>query len=369
MNEKRLLESFLDYVKIDSESGNEKAVAERLRADLEALGLRVETDGAGPAVGSNTGNLYAFLEGDSSLEPLILSAHIDTVTPGVGIEPVVEDGVITSRGETILGGDDKSGVCAILEALRVLREQKLPHRPAELVFTVMEERGLLGSKHLDYSRLAAKRAVVFDSSGDVGKIIVSAPGHLNIKASIHGKKAHAGICPEQGVSAIAVAADAVSRMRLGRLDGETTANIGSLRAEGADNIVCDLATLSAEARSQNEAKLDAQGEHMVACLREACERHGATLDCELIKAYGPYCFADSDPLVVQVRTALESIGVTPFTASTGGGSDANNMNLNGVHAVVVGTGMDRVHTTDERLTVENLGNCARLALALLKKPI
>lgn len=365
IDKKRLLDTFLSYVQIDSESLNERAMMERVSEDLRALGAEVWFDDSGSAVGSNGGNVYARLEGGLDMEPMLFSAHLDTVKPGNGVKPVVEDGVVRSSGDTILGGDDKSGVSGIMEALRTVTEKKVPHRTIEVLFTICEEIGLRGAKHADFGKLSAKRAVVLDSSGDAGKIITSAPGQNKFLATVIGRTAHAGIAPEQGISAIQVASEAIAAMKLLRIDEETTANFGSFVSEYATNIVPERAKLVGEVRSRDTEKLKAQTEHMKKCLEDACARHGATLECEIETAYLAYGFSEDDELVREVKDACARIGVSATTAASGGGSDANVMNLSGVKAVVLGTGMDKVHTTSERITVRNLEDTARLCFALM----
>ncbi len=364
INKERLLSTFLDYVQIDSESGNEAAMAARLKADLEPLGCQLWMDNSTDKTGSSTGNLFCTLPGTVPGSAPLFSAHMDTVVPGVGVVPVVKDGVIRSQGNTVLGGDDKSGVAVIVETIRTIVEQGLPHPTLYAVFTVSEEVGLLGSKHMDYSQIKADRALVLDSSGDAGKIITSAPGQYKLKATVVGRRAHAGIAPEDGISAIQVLSEAISNMKLLRIDEETTANIGSINSQYATNIVPERADLMAEARSRSDEKLEAQANHMLDCLKNACEKYGATLEGGLIKAYGAFCHSDNDPLVQEVMRACEQIGLTPSTAASGGGSDANNMNSHGLKALVLGTGMSKVHTVEEELTVKNLEDTAALVLQI-----
>lgn len=367
INKERLLNTFLDYVRIDSESTREGAVAARLAADLEAIGCQIYVDGSAAQTGSETGNLYCTLPGTIPGEAILLCAHMDTVTPGVGVEPVIQDGIIRSKGDTVLGGDDKSGAAAIVEALRTIVERDLPHPTLQAVFTVCEEIGLVGSRFLDYDKLAGKTAVVLDSSGDAGKIIVSAPGQYKLSATVVGRRAHAGVAPEEGISAIQVLAHAIANMKLLRVDEETTANIGAISAQYATNIVPERAELLAEARSRSGEKLEAQGKHMMDCLREACQKFGATLEGGLSKAYEAYSYREDDPFVQAVADACRKAGLTPSLAASGGGSDANNMNANGVKALVLGTGMTKVHTTQEELSVKNLEDTAALVLALASR--
>lgn len=364
VNEPRLLDSFLEYVRIDSETGIERDMALRLERELRALGCSVSFDNEGEKLGCNVGNLYAVLPGESGREPLLLSAHMDTVKPGLGIVPIVEDGVIHTDGSTVLGGDDKSGVAAIMEALRVLQEEKLPHPTLEIVFSIHEEGGVRGSANLDYSRLTAKRAVVLDSSGAPGKIILAAPGQYKLNVEILGKSSHAGVSPEAGISAIQVAADAIGKMKLLRIDEETTANIGSIHAQFATNVVPDRLTLSAEARSRNNDKLEAQGQHMLACIQNSCAAFGASFTGGLTLAYPGYQIPEDHPFVAQVKAACAQAGLEPVLGASGGGSDANHMNRHGITAIPLATGMSKVHSVEEFLTVEHLAQTARLVLAL-----
>lgn len=365
INKERLLADFLAYVQIDSESTREGAFAARVAEDLRAIGCVVEFDESHAVTGSETGNLYATLPGNTEGEAVVLSAHMDTVKPGIGVKPVVENGVIRSDGTTVLGGDDKSGVAAVVEAMRTAVEKGLPHPTVQAVFTVCEEIGLKGSLGLDYSKLAAKKAVVLDSGGDAGTIITCAPGQYKLVCSVLGRSAHAGVAPETGVSAIQAAAEAVANMKLLRIDEETTANVGTFTAGYATNIVPERADLQAEARSRSDEKLEAQAQHMLSCLKAACEKYGARLEGGLSKSYSAYSYTESDPFVKEVMAACEKAGLVPRLGASGGGSDANNLNANGVKALVLGTGMAKVHTTAEELTVKNLEDTASLVLSLI----
>ena len=364
INKERLLATFLDYIQIDSESTHEAAVAARIAEDLKAIGCQVSFDNSQDKTGSDTGNLYATLPGNTEGEAILFSAHMDTVTPGNGIEPVIEDGIIRSKGSTILGGDDKSGIVAVVEALRTIVEKNLPHPTIEAVFTVCEEIGLKGSSAVDYSKITAKRAIVLDSGGDAGNITVAAPGQYKLTATVTGRRAHAGVAPEEGISAIQVLCEAVANMKLLRIDEETTANIGTIRSEFATNIVAETAILIGEARSRNDEKLEIQAQHMMDCLKNACEKYGATLDAALTKAYGAYSYTAEDAIVKAVVTACEKVGLNAVLGASGGGSDANNFNAIGIQAVNLGTGMAKVHTTNEEISVQNLENTAALVLAL-----
>lgn len=365
VNNKRLLETFLEYVQIDSETGNEKAFADRMVQELTALGGTVTTDEAGAAIGSNGYNIYATFEGTLPGESILFSAHMDTVKPGVGIKPVVADGIVRSSGDTILASDDKSGVVGIIEAIRSLKEQGVPHRTFEVVFTIWEEGGLRGAKQLDYSRIKSKKGVALDSSGDVGKIIAQAPGQIKIFADVIGKTAHAGIAPETGISAIQVAAHGIAKMKLLRIDEETTANIGTINAQFATNIVPDKVSIIAETRSRNYDKLQAHAKHMVDCLQSACDEFGAKLECRCDTSYVSYNIPHDHALIKELSSVLTDMGIEPIVGSTGGGSDVNIFNLNGIDSVVLATGMSKVHTTDEYIEVRQLELTAEMMYRLM----
>ena len=363
INEERLLKEFLEFVQIDSESCNEKAMGERLCQVLKELGLEPITDEAGKTYNSNGFNVFARLPGEG--EPMVLTAHMDTVVPGNGVKPEIRGGVIYSDGTTVLGGDDKSGICGILEAVRLVLENNLPHRPAEIIFSIGEEGGMRGAKAFDCSQLKSKRAYVFDSSGEVGKVIVGAPGQIKVFADVVGRRAHAGLAPEDGISAIQVMAKAIARMNLLRIDEETTCNIGTIKAEYATNIVPERCSIIAEVRSRNIDKLNAQAEHIRQCLQEACDEAGAVLECELRTNYVSYKVPEDSEMVKDLLSCIEKIGREPLVTLGGGGSDANIYNQKGIQSVVLGTGMTKVHTTSECIKISNLNDTARLALALL----
>ncbi|MBP0980579.1 MAG: M20/M25/M40 family metallo-hydrolase [Oscillospiraceae bacterium] len=367
INNQRLLDSFLEYIQIDSETGNEKNFADRMAKDLEALGGVVTTDNAGEKINSNGYNVYANFEGTVPGDSIILSCHMDTVKPGIGIKPVIDGGVIRSSGDTILASDDKSGIAGVIEAIKAVKENNVPHRDFEVIFTISEEGGLHGAKNLDYSRIKSKKALAFDSSGNVGKIINQAPGQNKIYATVVGKTAHAGLAPEEGISAIQVAAHGIAAMNLLRIDPETTCNIGTIEAKNATNIVPGTCSLIAEVRSRDYDKLQAQTKHIVDCLQAACDKFGATLDCRVDTAYISYNVDVNGEFITYVCDAMKDIGVEPNIVPGGGGSDANIMNRNGIEAIVLGTGMSKVHTTNEFIEIAQLENTAKLVYRIITK--
>ncbi|MFC1237498.1 M20/M25/M40 family metallo-hydrolase [Vibrio sp. F74] len=365
VNQDRLVNHFLDIVQIDSESKNEKAIAETLAEQLDGLGFSV-TKLPVPEHISNGFNIYARLNGE--LEgSIVFSSHMDTVIPGNGIEPIIEDGVIRSKGNTVLGGDDKSGIAAVMESVRVIKENNLAHKTIELAFTVYEEGGLNGSKNYDMNYIQSSHAIVLDSGGPIGSIVTSAPGQQNLKVSITGRPAHAGLAPEEGINALTVAADAITHMALARIDEETTANIGVVRGGQATNIVMPDLYIEGEARSLNDVKLAKQVEHMESTFRAAAEKHEAQIDIISTRAYNAYKIADENPHVAGIKEAFESINIRSFTKSTGGGSDANIFNEKGLTTVNLSTGMAKVHTTEEHIKVSDMVDITRFLTAYLTR--
>lgn len=367
INEKRLLETFMEYVRIDSETKNEKAISEKIMQDLKELGLEVYEDGAGKKIGSNGNNVYCFLPGNKQEEPMLFSAHMDTVTPGIGIEPIIDGEYIKSKGETILGGDDKAGVVAILEALRAIKENNLPHRPIEVIFSICEEGGLNGVKHVEFSKLKSKQAVIIDSGNGPGQIIVAAPGQTRIFAKMIGKPSHAGAHPEDGISAIMAAADAVTNMKLLRIDSETTANIGTFKAVGPTNIVSPMAEIVAEARSRCNEKLKVQTNHMIECLEKSAEKFKAQLEYQIEECYFSYSLDEHDELVDMAANICDKLGIEVNKIPSGGGSDANVYIKNGIKAINLGAGMELAHTTDERLCIKDFKDASKLVFEMMTK--
>ncbi|RME82877.1 MAG: M20/M25/M40 family metallo-hydrolase, partial [Caldilineae bacterium] len=310
------------------------------------------------------GNLLARLPGEG--DPVLLSAHMDTVGEDRGIRPVVRDGVVYSEGDTILGADDKSGVAIILENLALLQEHPdIRHLPVEVVITVGEERGLLGAKAFDVSKLQAKWGIVLDAGGPVGTLVYSAPSQNYIDATVIGRKAHAGGEPEKGINAIKVAAEAIAAMPLGRIDEETTANIGVIRGGEATNIVPDRVEMRGEARSRNEAKLEKQTQAMLEALHEAAARHGASVEFNVREAFKTYRITPDQPPYAAAARAMESLGITLRPTMSGGGTDGNIYTAAGVLCTPLSTGMTDVHTPDEHIAVQDMVDAARIIATIL----
>ncbi|HEY5595474.1 MAG TPA: M20/M25/M40 family metallo-hydrolase [Nitrospiria bacterium] len=370
----RMIKTFIDLVRIDSLSREEGEVAERLVRELKSLGADVRVDDAGAKVGGDTGNVIGRFPGTKTGEPVLLSAHMDTVVPGRGIKPIREADRIRTDGTTILGGDDKSGIAIILEVLTVLSERKIPHPPLDVVFTICEEAGLVGAKHLDVGSLTSRHGLVLDSC-PADSLFTRGPAADKLEFTVHGSAAHAGVCPEEGISAIKVAAEAIAHMRLGRIDAETTANLGLIEGGSAVNIVPDRVVVRGEARSHDEARLAAQSSHMADCFRETAKAHRimkdgreihATVDAKIARDYPRMNLGEDAPVVKWVLAAAKKLGVSIACRKTGGGCDANIFNGHGLNVANLGTGMREIHTVNEYLLLNEFQQTARVVLEMIR---
>lgn len=366
VNEKRLVNSFIDYVQIDSETKNELKMCEYLKKELEELGLVVKIDNAGEKCGSNGYNIYALLKGDID-GSIILSAHTDTVAPGNGVKPVIENGIIKSDGTTILGADDKCGIATIIETIRVIKENNLKSKTIEALFTIYEEGGLNGAKLFDDSILQSKHALVLDTSDSVGRITTNAPTQYKMDILIKGRPAHAGLAPQNGINALTVASHAISKMKLGYIDELTSANIGTVHGGLATNIVMPEVKLEAEARGRDLKKLEVQINHMIDTFKQVSLEFGADCEIELLEEYKTFKIEDDDLFLKDITSSFESIGIEPIIQSAGGGSDANILNDRGIKSLVLATGMNKIHTLEEYIKVEDLVNMTKLLLNYLTK--
>jgi tripeptide aminopeptidase len=375
INAARLKEEFIELASISSPSKREGTIARRLEAILKGMGASVEVDGAGEKIEGNTGNLLARFPGNTpGAPPFLLSGHMDTVGPAEKIHPVVEGDIVRTDGTSVLGGDDKAGVVAILEAIRVLRERVIPHGDIEVVLTICEEYGLLGAKHFDTGRLRARRGLVLDVDG-VCELITRAPAANRMTFTVHGLPAHAGICPEQGMSAIQIAAEAIAAMKLGRLDAETTANLGLIQGGLATNIVPALATVRGETRSLSLEKLEAQTLHMRSCFDEAVRRHSvrvgdrsyqARVEAQVDRQYSRLEIRDDASIVRLVQAAAAATGRSCRTRGTGGGSDANVFAERGLEVANLACGMREIHTVNEWVDVRDLVLTAGLVVETVR---
>lgn len=355
-----MVKEFDELIRIDSLSGQEAAVAAVVEAKLQAMGLGVQRDRAHEPIGGNTGNVIGILPAtDPALPTIMLNAHLDTVAPGCGIEMECRGDEICSISETILGADDKAGITVILTALREIIGEGIPHGELQVVFTIAEEVGLHGAQGLDYSLVSPRFALVFDGGRDIGTMTVGAPSAAKLTWRVRGVAAHAGVCPEKGTNAIQIAAQAIAQMKLGRLDSETTANIGNIAGGMARNIVPELCEVEGEARSHDEAKLQAQIDHMRQCFVEALAAHpAASFEEEVDSSYRSFRLSETDQVVQVATAAAQRLGLPVKYEVGGGGSDANVFNERGIPSVICSTGACDPHALTETCSINGMKQSA-----------
>jgi len=356
---------FTELAALPSPPGDERAVADRVGAYMADLGLNVSEDDAGEKIGSNAGNLYARVEPTDGGMPLFLCAHLDTVPPEAGIEPVLEDGVIRNAAGTILGADNKSAVAVMLEAMRRVLAESRPHGGIELLFTPKEEVGLHGAAAFDHERLDAQVGYVYDQAAPIGEVILGAPYAHSMEFKLHGRAAHAGMYPEEGRSAIAAAAKAISDLKLGRVDDESSANVGLISGGTAGNIVPEWCTFLAEARSHDPEKLADMVREMLEAATFAASLEDCQVETEVHKSYSGYRFKRDDLAVRLAASALERSGYQPSYTLSGGAADANVFNERGLACVNLANGMAEIHTPDEHIAVSDLERMVEVTMALV----
>ena len=363
----QLAETFVSLCRIDSPSRHERPCADWVAGELEGMGIGVEEDGTGSEVGGDAGNLLARIPG-SGPASILLCAHLDTVPAAAPIEPVLVDGGWENANEAILGADNKAAVAVILELARRLTRR--PHQPEtglELLFTVCEEVALLGAKAFDRRLLASSFGYVFDHASPIGEVVLSSPTYYRIVAELHGRAAHAGIRPENGRSAIAAAARAIAAMRLGRLDSETTANVGTIAGGTNANVVPERCRVEAEARSLDRDRAEALATEMVDHFQEAADAGECDLDITVERMFEGFSVSPRDPAVVLAERALRACGYEPRHIATGGGSDANALSAAGFPCINLANGTERNHEATERVSVDALEGMFEVAIALLEE--
>lgn len=364
--DERLLETFLDLVRIYSPSGSEAQCAKYCEEALKVAGCVVWYDDSAVATGSNTGNLIAELAGTLP-GTLILSAHLDVVEPCEGVEPRIIDGRVFSVGETVLGGDDKAGLAAAIECVRRLVESGVPHPTVKCVFTVKEEVGLVGAKQLDASEVAGDLCLVLDAAGSPGGMVVAAPTQYTFEAKFIGRAAHAGVEPEKGISAISMAARAVCDMPTGRIDEATTANVGAFESTGPTNVVAVGARLTGECRSLHRDRVEDLRSRMDTVLKGAAETFGGTVEVAWNLEYEGFALSPGDPALGIVSDACRAIGLEPVEFPTGGGSDANVIAALGVPTLALSCGMSGVHGSHEEIAVADIEALTALCVAVARR--
>lgn len=366
VNSNRLVNEFLELIKIDSLSRKERKMCDTLKQKLQNSGYEVYEDNTGSVIGGECGNIICTVKGTKDVPAVLLTAHMDTVVPGIGKKAVVDGDIIKSDGTTILGGDDAAGIAVILETLRVLNENNIEHGDIQIAFTVAEEVGLLGAKNLDYSKIYAKYGFILDSDGKIGTACVKAPSQNKIHVVIKGKASHAGMEPEKGISAFSIMADAISQMKLGRIDEETTANIGIINGGLATNIVCEKVEIEAEARSRKQSKLEAQTAHMRDCFVNAAVKWGGQVEFNSEVEYPAYSIEMDSEIIKIMKSAASKCGFEFEAVATGGGSDTNIINSKGIEAVDVSIGMSKVHSVNEQISIKDIEDSVLLLTAIIE---
>lgn len=368
VNEERLLNEFLELVQIDSETKHEGKIAKVLKQKFTHLGVDVFEDDTKEQTGHGAGNLICTLPGTvQGADPIYFTSHMDTVVPGNGVKPSIKDGYVITDGTTILGADDKAGLAVMIETVRMIKEKNIPHGPIQFIITVGEESGLVGAKALDPKLLQAKYGFAIDSDGKVGNIVVAAPTQAKINTVIKGKTAHAGVAPEKGVSAITIAARAISKMPLGRIDAETTANIGRFAGGQQTNIVCDHVDILAEARSLIPEKMEAQVEKMKQAFESTAKDMGGEAVVSVEVMYPGFKYGEGDLVVEIARKAAEKIGRPCELVQSGGGSDANVIAGLGIPTVNLAVGYEEIHTTNERMPIAELYKLQEMVIAIIEE--
>jgi len=368
INVNRMAETFMELVRIDSVSREEGRLAAYLRKELELLGAQTTFDGSAAQTGSDTGNLIARINGNREKSPLLFSAHMDTVEPGRGIKPILKDGRITSDGTTILGADDKSAIAILLEMLRVLKDSGKPHPSMELVFSTCEEIGLVGAKHLDWSLITARQGYVLDTRDPEG-LVTRAPSANRLKFTVFGRDAHAGSAPEKGINAILIAAKAIATLELGRIDAETTCNLGVIKGGDAINIVPKKVQVDGEVRSHDDRKLTEVTQRMIDAFQGAAAAFSpgdksdlpyVTVDVDL--DFRRTHIPDDHALVRMAFEAAERLNRSISLQVAGGGSDANVFFQQGIMTGVLGTGMTDVHSVREYIELSDMVKACEMVL-------
>jgi tripeptide aminopeptidase len=362
------LDLFLELCAIPSPSTQERAVADRVAEVLTQLGLTWDEDDAAERLGGDTGNIYCRIPPTNGAggTPLFLCAHTDTVPPETTIEPVVgDDGVVRNAAGTILGSDNKAAVVVMLEAARRVLEEERDHAGIELLFTPQEEVSLRGADAFDHTRLVASTGYVYDQGAPIGEIVLGSPHGRLLDFRFHGAAAHAGMHPEDGRSAIAAASRAIADFRLGRIDEETSANVGVISGGTARNVVPEWCSFTAEVRSHDERKAIDLAREMIESAAFAASLVDCAVESEVRPSFPGYRFRESDEPVRLAATALERAGYTPSYALSGGGADANVFNARGLRCVNLANGMMEIHTPDEHIAVADLEGMVEVTLALV----
>jgi len=367
INRQRLVDEFISLVKIDSLSRQERKMADALLKKLRDMGYEPYEDDAGAKIGGNAGNVVCHIKGEKDKPALLLMAHMDTVVPGISKNPIIDGDIIKTDGTTILGGDDFAGIAVILETVRSLKEDSTPFGDLYIAFTVCEEGGLYGARNLDLSKIPADFAFIFDEGGPIGQIAIKAPYYNRFEVIFHGRAAHAGVEPEKGLSAIMLASKAISDMPyFGRIDEESTSNIGIINGGGARNIVTESCRIEGEVRSISEDKINRYTDAILNHFKTVTESLGGSVQINLERMYPGFNISETDEIIGLIKDASNASGIPLKLEATGGGSDTNIINGAGIPAVNVSVGMENVHSKNEFIRISNLEKACHFLTAIIK---
>lgn len=368
VNEEKLVQLFLEMAKINGPSSKESLVAAFLKETLPKLGFQLTFDEAHEHFNGEVGNLIAWHPGtDNTIPPLFFSTHMDTVLPTEHLKPIIKEGIIYSDGTTILGADDRAALASYIEAMRAIIESDVPHGPIEFILTVNEQAGLVGAKYMDYNKIKSKNGYIFDSSGDVGQIILQGPFSSRIWFTVKGNAAHIALNAEAGNNAFIIASEGLLSMELGEIDSETLANVGIISGGELTSIIPGSVTLGGEVRSFSKEKLDAQLQHMQLAMERAAQKFQGTVEVNIEEKYLGFNISEEDDLVKTVKKAADNICVSSYLTKTLGGADTNVLNEHGLTCITLGNGFQNIHSFRENISIENLVNTGRLTSALIEQ--
>ena len=367
ISRQRLTDEFISLVKIDSLTRQERKMADALLKKLRDMGLKPYEDDTASKIDGNAGNVICHVKGEKQKPALLLMAHMDTVVPGISKNPVIDGDIIKTDGTTVLGGDDAAGIAVILETIKSLMEDKTPFGDIYTAFTVAEESGLFGARNLDLTKIPADYAIILDEGGEIGTVAVKAPHYNRFKVTFIGKAAHAGLEPEKGLSAIMMASRAMADMpHFGRIDEESTANIGIIKGGQVRNIVCDTCEIEGEVRSISEEKINRYTDEILNHFKKVSEDLGGTVKIELEKMYPGFDIKESDDIISLLKEASAESGIPLKLHATGGGSDTNIINGAGIPAINTSVGMANVHSTNEYIRISDMEKACYFLTAIIK---
>ncbi|MDT2659169.1 M20/M25/M40 family metallo-hydrolase [Enterococcus hulanensis] len=368
MNTNRLVKTFIELVQIDSESRNEGEIHAYLKKKFMKLGMEIVEDASKEITGLGSNNLIVRHHGkDRNKLPLFFSCHTDTVSPGMGIEVIEESGILSSKGETILGADDKAGIAIIIEAIETIQEQGITTGDLEFVFSPGEEIGLIGASALDMQLIKAENGYVLDSGGEVGRVTIASPTLFMYEVQVNGRSAHSGIEPEKGISAVAILSDALQKIDIGRIDEMTTSNIGVINGGKATNIIMDSLKLKGEVRSVLSEVAEQLLKEIEAAFNGAVEKYGGSFEMTVEKMAIGYNISDESVIMKILDQAMNEHDLSLIKEISGGGSDANIFNEKGKEVVNLSVGYEKIHTTEEYIAIAEMEKAVKLVIELSKR--